>query len=184
VTTADRHVPKGPLALVARAGDRHDVAMETSSLASQLARTWFAADLPVDVCLRMADIGEIRDYSAGVTVLQEGVPCEALGVVLSGRIALRLAVPGVGDRTIITIDDGDLFGWSALLPESAATSTGVTIAPTRAMVFERERLTAALALDCEVAAAIYSRVLVAVARRLAATRLQLLDVYRAGQEPW
>jgi CRP-like cAMP-binding protein len=156
----------------------------TTTLCALLTQTWFAADMPPDICQRMADIGELKDYPAGATVLQEGIPCRALGVVLSGRIALRLAIPGVGDRTIITVDDGDLFGWSALLPDAGATSTGVTLVPTRALLFEREQLAAALAADPVLAAAIYPRVLVAVARRLAATRLQLLDVYRAGQEPW
>jgi CRP/FNR family transcriptional regulator, cyclic AMP receptor protein len=159
-------------------------AMETSPLCALLTQTWFAADISADICQRMADIGELVDYPVGATVLQEGIPCRALGVVVSGRIALRWAIPGAGDRTIITVDDGDVFGWSALLPDTGATSTGVTIAPTRALLFERERLAAALAADRDLAAAIYPRVLVAVARRLAATRLQLLDVYRAGQEPW
>jgi hypothetical protein len=38
--------------------------------------------------------------------------------------------------------------------------------------------------DCELAALVYQRVLVAVARRLSATRVQLLDLYRSAAEPW
>jgi CRP/FNR family transcriptional regulator, cyclic AMP receptor protein len=156
----------------------------TQTISALLGQTWFAADMPADACERLAAIGEFMDYPTGSTVLQEGAPCRALGVVLKGRIALRLALPGAGERTIITVDDGDLFGWSALLPEPVATSTGVTLVPTSAVMFERERLVATLAADRDLAAAMYPRVLVAVARRLAATRLQLLDVYRAGTEPW
>jgi CRP/FNR family transcriptional regulator, cyclic AMP receptor protein len=156
----------------------------TATLSTLLTQTWFAADMPADFCERLAAIGEFKEYPAGANVLQEGAPCQALGVVLSGRIALRLALPGAGERTIITVDDGDLFGWSALLPAFVATSTGVTLVPTTALLFERERLVATLAADSDLAAALYPRVLVAVARRLAATRLQLLDVYRAGAEPW
>ena len=149
-----------------------------------LSRTWFAADMPADVCQRMAAIGEVKDYPVGTTVVQEGAPCLSLGVILGGRIALRLAFPGVGEQTILTIDEGDLFGWSALLPEALATSTCVTLVPTSALVFEREELMATMAQDCDMAAAVYPRVLVAVTRRLQATRLQLLDVYKAGHEPW
>jgi CRP/FNR family transcriptional regulator, cyclic AMP receptor protein len=149
-----------------------------------LSQTWFAADMPADVCERMAAIGEVKDYPAGTTVVQEGEPCRSLGVILGGRIALRLALPGIGEQTILTIDEGDLFGWSALLPEAIATSTGVTLVPTNALVFERDELMATMARDCDMAAAVYARVLVAVTRRLQATRLQLLDVYKAGNEPW
>jgi len=156
----------------------------TTTPTALLSRTWFAADMPADVCARMAAIADVVDIPSGGIVVQEGLACRSLGVVLSGRIALRLTVPGLGDRTLVTVDEGDVFGWSALLPGSAATSTGVALVPTQVLEFEREALAAALAADCELAAAVYQRVLIAVARRLQATRLQLLDLYRAGDEPW
>ncbi len=156
----------------------------TETRCALLTQTWFAADMPEDICERLSAIGEVREYPTGAAVVQEGETCRELGVILHGRIALRLALPGVGEQTILTIDDGDLFGWSALLPESLATSTGVTLSPTTALVFDREPLMALLARDPEVASAIYPRVLVAVTRRLQATRTQLLDLYRPGHEPW
>ncbi len=156
----------------------------TATLCALLTQTWFAADMPEAICERLSAIAEVKEYPTGTAVVQEGTPCRELGVILTGRIALRLALPGVGEQTILTIDEGDLFGWSALLPESIATSTGVTLVPTTALVFDREPLMALMAGDCEIASAIYPRVLVAVTRRLQATRTQLLDLYRAGHEPW
>jgi len=82
------------------------------------------------------------------------------------------------------VDPGDVYGWSAVLPPAIATSTGVAVLPTTAILFEGETLRRALATDCDLAAAIYGRLLVSVARRLVATRLQLLDVYGLGYEPW
>jgi CRP/FNR family cyclic AMP-dependent transcriptional regulator len=154
------------------------------TLCALLTQTWFGADMPEGICERVSAIAEVKEYPAGAHVVEEGTACRELGVILSGRIALRLTLPGVGQQTILTIDDGDLFGWSALLPESIATSTGVTLVPTTALVFQREPLAALMAADCEVATVIYPRVLVAVTRRLQATRVQLLDLYRAGHEPW
>jgi CRP-like cAMP-binding protein len=156
----------------------------TETLCALLTQTWFAADMPEDICERLSAIAEVKEYPAGAAVVQEGATCRELGVILHGRIALRLALPGVGEQTILTIDDGDLFGWSALLPESIATSTGVTLVPTTALVFDRDPLAALMAANPEIASAIYPRVLVAVTRRLQATRTQLLDLYRAGHEPW
>ncbi len=60
----------------------------------------------------------------------------------------------------------------------------MTLVPTTALVFDREPLVALMAANPEIASAIYPRVLVAVTRRLQATRTQLLDLYRAGHEPW
>ena len=146
--------------------------------------TWFAAEMSPSVRRSLSALARVVDYDEGVALVRPGAPASALGVIADGRVALRLAVPGVGQRTIQTLEDGDIFGWSAVLGASNATSLAVTVAPTRAILFDREPLQAAMAADSELAAAVYRRVLGAVARRLQATRLQLLDLYRAGYEPW
>jgi CRP/FNR family transcriptional regulator, cyclic AMP receptor protein len=158
--------------------------MPTRDLATLLHATWFAADLAPDACGRLAALGQVIDFPEGAVVLREGALCEALGVVVSGRIALRLSLPGGEDRTILTVHPGDVFGWSAVLPHPVSSSTAVAVMPTTAVSFEGERLKSALASDCDLAAAIYSRLLITVARRLTATRVQLLDLYRPGNQPW
>ncbi|HEY7942669.1 MAG TPA: cyclic nucleotide-binding domain-containing protein [Candidatus Limnocylindrales bacterium] len=152
----------------------------SSSTRALLSKTRFAAGMSPDVVKRLAALADVADVPAGSQVIREGEPIAALGVVVSGRIALRLNVPGVGPQTILTVDDGDVFGWSAVMPGSRSTSTGTALVPTQALLFERERLLAAMAEDCELASAVYQRMLKVVARRLAATRVQLLDLYQVG----
>ena len=89
-------------------------------------------------------------------------------------------VPGGGDRTLITVEEGDLYGWSTILPGAIATSTGVAVVDSEAILFRRERLISAIAADCELRSAVQAWVLAAVVRRLTATRLQLLDLYQGG----
>ena len=163
-------------------GDDGDV--ETSALTTLLGDTWFGANLPPGTRARLGVLGRLVEIPQGSVVVREGTPCEALGIVVAGRIALRLGLPGGQDRTILTVEAGDVFGWSALLPPAISTSTGIAVTPTQAILFDGDELRTALAIDCELAAAVYERVLVSVARRLTATRVQLLDLYRAGSEPW
>lgn len=158
--------------------------MTTGTVDAALAATWLTAGMSADTRARLAALGTLAEVPEGTTVVQEGVPCTSLGLVVSGRIALRLRLPGGDERTILTVDPGDVFGWSAVLPPAIATSTGTAVQPTLAVLFDGERLLEALAADCDLAAAIYRGLLASVARRLVATRLQLLDVYRAGGEPW
>lgn len=162
----------------------HAGPMGTRAISSLLGESWFGASLSVDTCARLAALGRVVDLPEGFAVVQEGAPCQDMGLVVSGRIALRLSLPGELDRTILTLETGDVFGWSALLPPAIATSTGVAIAPSQAILFNGDRLRTALAVDCELAAAIYQRLLASVARRLVATRVQLLDLYRPSPEPW
>jgi CRP/FNR family transcriptional regulator, cyclic AMP receptor protein len=154
------------------------------SPATLLEGTWFAAEMPPDIRRRLGDIGEIATYVDGATLVVAGSPCPAMGVIVEGRVALRPAVPGLAPETMLTLEAGDIFGWSAVLSGSIATATAVAVAPVTAVLFDRQRLGLTLANDCELAAAVYRRVLAAVARRLQVTRFQLLDLYRAGAEPW
>lgn len=144
---------------------------------------WLPAAMAPAVAARLEELGESRDYPAGTVVIREGGPCDGLGIITRGRIALRMQVPGGPDRTLITVDEGDLYGWSALLADPTATASGVAVVDTRALVFERGRLRDAMVADCALASAVQAWVLAAVARRLQATRLQLLDLYRSSAEP-
>jgi CRP/FNR family cyclic AMP-dependent transcriptional regulator len=153
-----------------------------------LAGTWFAAEMSEPVRRRLAVIGRQVHYADGDLVIRSGVPCPRLGVVRSGRLALSISVPGRGWTTILSLEDGDIFGWSAVLAGGVASASARAVEPTDAVVFEREPLAALLSSDLDVAAAVYRRLLTAVGRRLQATRLQLLDLYASGAgphgEPW
>jgi CRP-like cAMP-binding protein len=77
----------------------------------------------------------------------------------------------------LSVEPGDIFGWSAVLPAMQVQSTVVATEKSKALVIEGTKLRAALKEDHALAASLYPRVLQAVARRLRATRLQLLDLF-------
>jgi CRP-like cAMP-binding protein len=158
--------------------------MATQQLASTIG-AWLHTSLSPASLTRLE--WTAREYEAGVgeELLREGGETQELSLLAHGRVALAEYVPGRGQVTLITVEPGDLFGWSAVLTPYRSTSTVTTVEPVRVIAFDGPRLRAALRTDKELAAAVYQRVLEAVARRLIATRHQLLDVYRAaGHEPW
>src|SRR5665811_861663 len=112
---------------------------------------------------------------------REGDESEVLGVVIKGRVALRTHVAERGDLTLLTVEPGDIYLWSALVPPYRATSTAVAIETLEAITFEGPALRAALREDAALAQALYPRVLVAVERRLNATRVQLLELFAAKE---
>jgi CRP-like cAMP-binding protein len=149
---------------------------------STLASSWFGGGLSPEAVARLASIASIREVPAGSELFHEGQLTEALSVVLEGRVALRTLVPERGMVTILTVETGDIVGWSALVPPQRATSVGIAIEPVRLLDFPGERLRELLKSDHALAASVYPRVLQAVSRRLAATRLQLLDLF--AREEW
>lgn len=147
--------------------------------------TWFGARLPEAALARLEPHVRYATYEAGAMILREGDPTEALGVVARGRVALRLRVPERGDTTILTVEPGNIIGWSAVIPPHRATSTVVAIVPSELLLLDGEELRAQLDADPELAAAVYPSLLESMAHRLHGTRMQLLDLFsQHGDEPW
>lgn len=149
---------------------------------SALSASWFGAGLSPEAVARLAGIAVMRTVEPGTELTREGELTAALGIVLSGRVALRTLVPERGMVTILTVEPGDVVGWSALVPPHRATSAAIAIEPVALLELDGEQLRALLRADHALAASLYPRVLQAVGRRLSATRLQLLDLF--ARESW
>jgi CRP-like cAMP-binding protein len=130
-------------------------------------------------------MGRTLHLDAGQELIREGDPTRDLGIVMSGRLALRLRVPERGQVTILTLDPGEVVGWSAVVPPHRSTSTVVAVLPTDLVAVDGDRIRRELARDPVLASAVYPLIVEALARRLGATRVQLLDLFSAeGGEPW
>lgn len=125
------------------------------------------------------------ELDAGVTFMHEGDITQFLAIIVRGRVALRLRVPERGGVTILTLDPGDIVGWSAIVPPYRATTSATTLEATALAIVDAAELRALLVSDTELAATFLPPVLETVASRVAATRDQLLDLFRgAGVDPW
>lgn len=159
--------------------------MDSATLVDALAGSPFLGDMAAAQRRRLAEIARPLDVAPDTILLREGADTTELGVVRTGRVGLRLSVPERGGITILTVEPGDVFGWSAVVPPYRSTSTAIAIEPTTGVIFPARALREALDADEDLAAALYPRLLRSVARRLEATRLQLLDVFgRYPDEPW
>jgi CRP-like cAMP-binding protein len=157
----------------------------TIDTTASLAGTWFGSRLPAAARERLAPHLTVVEYDAGTEILREGEPMRSLGIVLTGRVALRLRVPERGPTTILTVEPGDVIGWSAVIAPHRATDTAVALLPTELVLIDGAALRAELAADAELAAPVYLSLLEALARRLTGTRLQLLDLFTMTEsEPW
>jgi len=161
-----------------------DSAMETSEITARLAQSSFTAGLPVAIRRKLLRIARIEDVPDGTVLLAEGQACDELGILDAGRLALRLRVPGRHDATILTVEPGEIFGWSTLVPPHLSTSTCVAVVPSQVILLDGDGLARVISDDADLANGVLRAVLSTVARRLSATRLQLLDLYTTATDPW
>jgi CRP-like cAMP-binding protein len=139
--------------------------------------------LPPAVRTRLEPIERRIEVEAGAVVLREGVDTPFLGAIETGRLALRLRMAEKGDRlTVVTLEAGELLGWSAIVPPHRATVDAIATEPTRILALDAAGLRDLLAADCDIAAALLPLVVEAISGRLTASWSQLLDMYGVGED--
>ena len=118
-----------------------------------------------------------RVFESGEQLMREGDPANDFYVIRSGDVALETYVPQHGALTIETLHDGDLVGWSWLVPpyrtmfDARATSQAHTVSVDGACL--RGKCEA----DHDLGYELMTRFTAVIVERLQATRLRLLDVY-------
>jgi CRP-like cAMP-binding protein len=158
---------------------------DLGTLASKIDGTWFGSGLSEGSVELLAGMAREYETPARARLLREGDETKELSVLIDGRVALTEHVAGRGSVTLMTVEPGDIFGWSALITPFKATSTVVSLEPVKVIAFDAAALRDAVHTDCVLAGGIYPRLLEALSRRLGATRHQLLDLYGSEQrEPW
>jgi CRP-like cAMP-binding protein len=131
--------------------------------------------LPLTSRQKLASIGRDERPTVGTYLMREGRPTLDLGLIVEGGLAVRDRI-GADDVTLMTLEPGDVFGWSAVL-DGISTASIVALEDARVLLFERAGLVSVIEADRSIAVAIYRRLLEAVASRLDATRLLMRDVY-------
>jgi CRP/FNR family transcriptional regulator, cyclic AMP receptor protein len=151
--------------------------MEATGVVDVLRASPFTAGLGGGERRRLSAFARVVSAAPDEVLIREGEPTPYLGILTGGRVALRMRLPGRSPITVMTVEPGDIVGWSAVLAPYRATSTVIAVEPTELIALDGGPLRAALESDEDLAAALYPRILRSVARRLEGTRLQLLDLF-------
>lgn len=145
---------------------------------AELKEVRFLQDIADEHLTRLAEIAQVQDLPADVVVFREGQPCRAVFLVLAGDVALELNVPGQGATRVHTVGEGELLGWSPLVDPGPMTATARTLRPCRLIAIDGLQLSVLCEHNPRFGLEFMRRTVKALAKRLNATRLQLLDVFR------
>lgn len=118
-----------------------------------------------------------RSFRDGEYLMREGDPADAFYVIRHGVAALETYVPHRGALTLETLHEGDLLGWSWLVPPHRSTFDARAVGMARTLAFDGRCLRGKCEADPALGYELLSRFVQVIVERLQATRLQLLDVY-------
>jgi CRP-like cAMP-binding protein len=139
----------------------------------------FLEGLPPEQLQQVASLARLEEYRRGALIFREGQRLERIFLVAEGSVSLEICAPGQGCKRIQTIGPGELLGWSPVLGQGPMTATARALVPTQLAVLDAARVVALCRHDPEFCFTFLWRTAEALASRLNATRLQLLDVYRS-----
>jgi CRP-like cAMP-binding protein len=116
-------------------------------------------------------------FDAGELVFREGQEANQFYLIRQGKLAVELFAAGRGAITIQTVGDGDVLGWSWLIPPFRWQFDARAVEPTRALALDGKCLRKKSEDDHSLGYELLKRVAHIMEQRLEATRLQLLNVY-------
>jgi len=118
-------------------------------------------------------------FEAGRFIFREGDEADKFYIIRRGRVALELYAPDRGPIAIQTIGEGEVLGWSWLFPPYRWHFDARAMELTRAIALDGKCLRTKCEEDHSLGYELLKRFSHIIMERLQATRVQLLDLYRA-----
>ena len=138
---------------------------------------WFQ-EMDREIFNKIVALSDICEYEAGEDLFREGDKEDLLYVVIEGRVAIEMFVPGRGRMRIYTAEPMDIVGWSSITPVvRQRTASARAVLPSRLVCLNAAKLYQACNEDHDLGYIMMRRLSNVVASRLLTTRLQLLDMF-------
>jgi CRP-like cAMP-binding protein len=151
--------------------------MNGAELMQTLEDIQFVRDMPRQYLERIGGISRIVDSAAQAVIFREGDAADHIYLIASGAVSLEICAAGAGCRQILTLGAGELLGWSSLLGQSRFTARARTPHAARLVQISVPKLLQLCGSDPQFGYDLMRRTAIALAKRLSAARMQLVNVY-------
>lgn len=137
----------------------------------------FFAGLEPSVVEHLAGCGRTVRFDGGETLFRAGQSADTFFLVRHGAVAIEMRTPTRGSITLDTLHDGDVVGWSWLVPPYRWTFDARADVATSAVSFDGACLRSKCDADPALGYALLQRISRVMYERLQAARVRMLDVY-------
>jgi len=118
-------------------------------------------------------------FAPGDYIFRYGMEANQFYLLRDGKVALQITAPGRGTISILTLEEGEILGWSWLVPPYRWKFDAQAQGPTRAIALDGKCLRKKMEEDHDLGYEMYKRFAKVMEERMEATRLQLLNIYEA-----
>lgn len=153
--------------------------MDSAKLAEALQASAFGSEFPSAVIKMLAAESKRKTCPAGKALFREGDQHDAVYIIHRGHVVLEMCLPASGCTKLISLGEGELLGWSALIGKGRMTANATAVDNVELIEFSGTNLRKRCEADHEFGYFVMRQVAALLAKRLLATRLQMLDVFEA-----
>jgi CRP/FNR family transcriptional regulator, cyclic AMP receptor protein len=155
--------------------------MHAETMDELLASHPFFAGLSADAIRLVAGCASNVHFAQGEYIFSQGEAASRFYVLRHGRVAMEIHSPERGPLVIDTMDEGEVLGWSWLIPPYQYFGDARAVTPVSAIALDGACLRGKCEADAELGYQLLKRVTTVMYKRLQSARVRLLDLY--GPEP-
>ncbi|MFV1964946.1 MAG: Crp/Fnr family transcriptional regulator [Pirellulaceae bacterium] len=151
--------------------------MNDQSVVETLRDVGFLRGIADEYLEQFANIAVREEFPDGKVIFREGEPASNIYLIVSGNVSLEISAAGIGSRRILTVGEGELLGWSPILEQTCLAATARALTPTQVVKISGQQVLTMCEHNPRFGYEVMRRVALALAKRLSATRMQLIDIY-------
>jgi CRP/FNR family transcriptional regulator, cyclic AMP receptor protein len=122
----------------------------------------------------------LLEFPARTLIFEEGTFHPWFYLIASGQVTLEMNATPRGRKPVLTLGPGDILAWSALLGDGHMTTSAVSATDSQLLAISSGELKKLLENNEQLSLRLHREVAAALAKRLVATRLQLLDLFNTS----
>ena len=124
----------------------------------------------------IAEGAAVVRFGPGEVIFQEGEPAPRFFVIRTGRVALQLVSYRIDPFTLMTLEQGDIIGWSWLFPPYRWKLTAKALEVTRAISLDGKSVCTKCDEDHELGYELMKRFAQVIDKRIEALSVHLVEV--------
>lgn len=124
----------------------------------------------------VAQIADEKSVPAGTQMFSEGDPADTLNIIVQGEVEIQYVLGSGERRTVDTLVDGDILGWSAIIEPYKYTAVCTTKKDTKLVAIQAQKLRNLCDRDPMLGYRLTNQIAKLLAHRLEGARVQLAAI--------
>ncbi len=117
----------------------------------------------------------VREYKVKEMLFEQYDELNYISVLLKGTLSLGISLPSEKRIHLGTVEEGQLFSWSAIFKPHISTAWVMAVTPAKVMVMDSAKLNEEFIKDCNFGFKTMSKIAQTISQRLSDTRFQLMN---------